>query len=154
MMAFKDTMNKTNRIWRRYRMKLIRQRSKFTGVFLVILMVLVAVPYQSVLAAMIETEATLDITLKGQEARNTIKTILAREDAQAVLRAQGIDPLEAMARVDTLTDTEARRIADQIEELPAGGNFFVTFILVVGIIVIILIITDALGYTNVFTFVR
>ena len=137
-----------------YRMKLIRQRSKSTGVFLVILMVLVAVPYQSVLAAMIETEATLDITLKGQEARNTIKTILAREDAQAVLRAQGIDPLEAMARVDSLTDTEARRIADQIEELPAGGNFFVTFILVVGVIVIILIITDALGYTNVFTFIR
>ena len=135
-------------------MKLIRQRSKSTGVFLVILMVLVAVPYQSVLAAMIETEATLDITLKGQEARNTIKTILAREDAQAVLRAQGIDPLEAMARVDSLTDTEARRIADQIEELPAGGNFFVTFILVVGVIVIILIITDALGYTNVFTFIR
>ena len=135
-------------------MKLIRQHSKSTGVFLVILMVLVAVPYQSVLAAMIETEATLDITFKGQEARNTIKTILAREDAQAVLRAQGIDPLEAMARVDTLTDTEARRIADQIEELPAGGNFFLTFLLVVGIVVVILIITDAMGYTNVFTFVR
>lgn len=137
-----------------YRMKLIRQRSKSTGVFLVILMVLVAVPYQSVLAAMIETEATLDITLKGQEARNTIKTILAREDAQAVLRAQGIDPLEAMARVDTLTDAEAQRIADKIEELPAGGNFFLTFLLVVGIIVVILVITDAMGYTNVFTFVR
>ena len=135
-------------------MKLIRQRSKSTGVFLVILMVLVAVPYQSVLAAMIETEATLDITLKGQEARNAIKTILVREDAQAVLRAQGIDPLEAMARVDSLTDAEAQRIVDEIEELPAGGGFFVTFLLVVGIIVVILIITDAMGYTNVFTFVR
>lgn len=135
-------------------MKLIRQRSKSTGVFLVILMVLVAVPYQSVLAAMIETEATLDITLKGQEARNAIKTILVREDAQAVLRAQGIDPLEAMARVDSLTDVEAQRIVDEIEELPAGGGFFVTFLLVVGIIVVILIITDAMGYTNVFTFVR
>jgi ribosomal protein S13 len=135
-------------------MKLIRQRSKSTGVFLVILMVLVAVPYQSVLAAMIETQATLDITVKGQEARNTIKTILAREDAQAVLRAQGIDPLEAMARVDSLTDAEAQRIADQIEELPAGGGFFLTFLLVVGIIVVILIITDAMGYTNVFTFVK
>jgi hypothetical protein len=135
-------------------MKLIRQRSKSAGVFLVVLMVLLTVPYQSVLAAMIETEATLDITAAGQQARNQIKTILAREDAQTVLRAQGIDPLEAMARVDSLTDTEARRIADQIEELPAGGNFFVTFILVVGIIVIILIITDALGYTNVFTFIR
>ena len=135
-------------------MKLIRQHSKPTGVFLVILMVLVAVPYQSVLAAMIETEATLDITLKGQEARDTIKTILAREDAQAVLRAQGIDPLEAMARVDSLTDAEAQRIVDEIEELPAGGNFLLTFLLVVGIIVVILIITDAMGYTNVFTFVR
>jgi hypothetical protein len=135
-------------------MKLIRQRSKSTGVFLVILMVLVAVPYQSVLAAMIETEATLDITLKGQEARNAIKTILVREDAQAVLRAQGIDPVEAMARVDSLTDAEAQRIVDEIEELPAGGGFFVTFLLVVGIIVVILIITDAMGYTNVFTFVR
>jgi hypothetical protein len=135
-------------------MKLIRQRSKSAGVFLVVLMVLLTVPYQSVLAAMIETEATLDITAAGQQARNHIKTILAREDAQAVLRAQGIDPLEAMARVDSLTDAEAQRIADQIEELPAGGNFFVTFLIVVGVIVIILIITDALGYTNVFTFVK
>ena len=135
-------------------MESIRQRSKFAGVFLVVLMVLLSVPYQPVLAAMIETEAILDITAAGQEARNHIKTILAREDAQAVLKAQGIDPLEALARVDSLTDAEAQRIADEIEELPAGGNFFVTFILVVGIIVIILIITDALGYTNVFTFVR
>ncbi len=135
-------------------MKLIRQRSKSTGVFLVILMVMVAVPYQSVLAAMVETEATLDITIKGQEARNAIKTILAREDAQAVLRAQGIDPLEALARVDSLTDAEAQRIVDEIEELPAGGGFFTTFLIVVGVIVIILIITDAMGYTNVFTFVR
>ena len=135
-------------------MKLIRKRSKSTGVFLVILMVLLTVPYQSVLAAMIETQATLDRTIGGQEARNTIKTILAREDAQAVLRAQGIDPFEAMARVDSLTDAEAQRIADQIEELPAGGGFFVTFLLVVGVIVVILIITDAMGYTNVFTFVK
>ena len=135
-------------------MKLIRRRLKITGVFLVILMLMVAVPYQSVLAAMIETEATLEITAEGQEARNAIKTILAREDAQAVLRAQGIDPLEAMARVDSRTDTEARRIAGEIEDLPAGGGFLVTFLLVVGIIVVILIITDAMGYTNVFTFVR
>ena len=135
-------------------MKLIRQRSKTAGVFLVILMLLVAVPYQSVLAAMIETEATLDITARGQEARNLIKSILAREDAQAVLRAQGIDPNEALARVNSLTDAEARRIADEIEELPAGGNFLLTFLLVVGLIVVILIITDAMGYTDVFTFVR
>ena len=135
-------------------MKLFRQRSKFLSVFLFVLMVLLTAPYQSVLAAMVDTEATLAITADGQNARNTIKTILTREDAQAVLRAQGIDPLEATARVDSLSDAEARRIADQIEELPAGGGFFVTFLIVVGVIVLILAITDAMGYTNVFTFVR
>jgi hypothetical protein len=117
-------------------------------------MVLLTVPYQSVLAAMIHTEATLDMSAKGQDARNAIKSLLAREDAQAVLRAQGIDPLEAMARVDGLTDAEAERIADQIEELPAGGNFLIGLLVAVGIIVIILAITDALGYTDVFTFIR
>ena len=135
-------------------MKLIRQRSKSASVFLITLMVLLTIPYQSVLAAMIETDATLDISVQGQEARNTIKSILAREDAQAVLRAQGIDPLEARARVDSLTDAEAVRIADQIEELPAGGNFFIGVLVAVGIIVVILAITDALGYTDVFTFIR
>ena len=135
-------------------MELIRQRSKSASVFLITLMVLLTIPYQSVLAAMIETGATLDITVQGQEARNTIKSILAREDAQAVLRAQGIDPLEAGARVDSLTDAEAARIADQIEELPAGGNFLIGVLVVVGIIVIILAITDAMGYTDVFTFIK
>ena len=135
-------------------MKLIRQRSKSASVFLITLMVLLTLPYQSVLAAMIETDATLGITVQGQEARNTIKSILAREDIQAVLKAQGIDPLEARARVDSLTDAEAVRIADQIEELPAGGNFLIGLLVAVGIIVVILAITDALGYTDVFTFIR
>jgi hypothetical protein len=117
-------------------------------------MVLLTVPFQAVLADMIETEATLNMSAKGQDARNMIKSILAREDAQAVLRAQGIDPLEAMARVNNLTDAEAVRIADQIEELPAGGNFLIGLLVAVGIIVIILAITDALGYTDVFTFIR
>ena len=154
MIDFKDTMNRMKIIRRRFRMKLIRQRSKSASVFLIILMLLLTVPFQSVLAAMIETEATLDMTAKGQEARNAIKTILAREDAQAVLRAQGIDPQEASARVDSLTDAEAIRIADQIENLPAGGSFFIGLLIAVGVIVIILVITDAMGYTDVFTFVR
>lgn len=135
-------------------MKLIRQRSKSASVFLITLMVLLTLPYQSVLAAMIETDATLGITVQGQEARNTIKSILAREDIQKVLKAQGIDPLEARARVDSLTDAEAMRITDQIEELPAGGNFLIGLLVAVGIIVVILAITDALGYTDVFTFIR
>ncbi|MCK4987581.1 MAG: PA2779 family protein, partial [Desulfobacterales bacterium] len=52
------------------------------------------------------------------------------------------------------TDAEAVRIADKIEELPAGGNFLVGLLIAVGIIVIVLAITDAMGYTDVFTFIK
>ena len=43
-------------------MKLIRRRSKSASVFLITLMILLTIPFQPVLAAMIETDATLDIT--------------------------------------------------------------------------------------------
>ncbi len=43
-------------------MKLIRQNAKPACIFLTFLMLSITVPYQSVLAAMIGTEATLDST--------------------------------------------------------------------------------------------
>ena len=39
------------------------------------------------------------------------------------LRSQGIDPLEAKARIDSLSDAEIVRLADQIDKLPAGGAY-------------------------------
>jgi len=135
-------------------MKLIRQRSKSTSVFLVILMVLLTTPCQSVLAAMIETEASLASIPQGQAARNTIKALLAREDARAVLRAQGINPVEAMARVDSLTDEEIENIATRMDQLPAGGDAFGVIVGAALIVFIVLLVTDILGLTDVFTFVK
>jgi hypothetical protein len=84
-------------------------------------MLLIAVPYQPVLAGMVGTETVLE-TARGQEARNYVKRVLAREDVRTTLMAQGIDPLEAKARVDSLSDAEVVRLAAQIEQLPAGAN--------------------------------
>lgn len=36
--------------------------------------------------------------------------------------AQGIDSLEAKARIDSLSDTEVMRIAYEIDKLPAGAG--------------------------------
>jgi hypothetical protein len=84
-------------------------------------MLLLSLPHKSAFAGMIGTETVLDAT-RGQEARDYLNRTFAREDVRASLVAQGIDPLEAKARVDSLSDAEAVSLADQIEELPAGGS--------------------------------
>jgi len=134
-------------------MKLLRQKAKPVSVLMTILMLLLAVPYQSAFAAMIDTEAVID-TARGQEARDCLKQIIVREDVQAVLTSHGINPLEAKARLDTLSDAEIVRLYDQIEQLPAGGSSLGTAFIAIGVIFIILFITDILGYTDVFSFTR
>ena len=134
-------------------MKLLRQKAKPVSVFMTILMLLLAVPYQSVFAAMIDTEAVIDMA-RGQEVRDYLNRIIAREDVQAVFTSYGINPLEAKARLDTLSDTEIIRLYNQIEQLPAGGSDLGTAFIAVGVVFIILFITDLLGYTDVFSFTR
>ena len=80
-------------------MKVIRRNAKLASVFLTILMLSITIPYQSVLAAMIETEAMLNST-REQQARDDINSLLLREDVQNALMAQGINPIEAKARID------------------------------------------------------
>jgi hypothetical protein len=116
-------------------------------------MLLLSLPHKSALAGMIGTETVLDAT-RSQEARDYLNRILAREDVRASLVAQGIDPLEAKARVDSLSDAEVVSLADQIEELPAGGSALGILVGALLIVFIALLITDILGYTDVFPFVK
>ena len=116
-------------------MKVIRQNAKLASIFLTILMLSITIPYQSVFAAMIGTEATLDST-QAQQARADINNLLSREDVQSALMAQGINPIEAKARIESLSDAEVVRLADQIDKLPAGGGAIQLFPVWVGIAII------------------
>jgi len=116
-------------------------------------MLLLSLPHKSAFAGMIETETALNAT-RGQEARDYLNRILAREDVRASLVAQGIDPLEAKARVESLSDAEVVSLADQIEELPAGGSALGIIVGTLLIVFIVLLITDILGYTDIFPFVK
>ena len=110
-------------------MRLIRRKAKLASVFLTILMLYLSVPFDSILAAMIETETTLD-SPSAQQARDEINKLLLREDVQSELLAHGIEPLEAKARIDSLSDAEVVRLADQIHEIPAGGDVGSAIVLV------------------------
>ena len=133
-------------------MQNIRNRLRPASIFLVILMLMVSLPYQSALAALIGTEDLMG-SQKAAEARAYITNVLAREDIQKALIARGIDPIEVQARIGTLTDKEAIQFADTMEQLPAGGSVGVIVGLAV-LVFLVLLVTDILGYTDIFPFVK
>ena len=134
-------------------MKSIRKRISIISLFMATIMLLIAIPYQPLLAAMVPTEATI-YKFKAQDARDHLKTLISGNDIKNALISQGIDPYEAKARVDSLSDSEVIEVADKIEQLPTGGGVFGAVIGAALIVFLVLLLTDILGYTDVFPFVK
>ena len=128
-------------------------RLKTVAFFMATLMVMIAVPYQAVLAALVPTEAAVEAR-SAQEARGLIHSLLAREEVQARLQLHGIDPGEAKARVDSLSDAETIEVAKRIDRLSAGGSAVGIIAGAILLVFFVLLITDLLGLTDVFPFVR
>ena len=101
---------------------------------------------QSASAAMISTETAIEMA-ERQGRIDHINEVLARESVQNTLVRYGVDPADASARVDALTDTELQTLERQLEQLPAGGGV----VEVVGIVAIVLVILELLGVTNFFS---
>lgn len=90
---------------------------------------LIWTPYQVATAGMIATEQS--VASSGDRA--ALNTFLARADVATQLQTLGIDAATAKARVAALSDAEARTLAGQVADAPAGGVYSA------GIIAIILI---------------
>lgn len=134
-------------------MKMIRQPAKPMCILLAICTLLLSIPCKSALARMVKTETVLEMS-QGQEARDYLNQALAREDVQTALIAQGIHPLEAKTRIDSLSNGEVVSLANQIEQLPAGGSALGIILGTALVVFLVLLITDILGYTDVFPFVK
>ena len=132
-------------------MKLIRKLSKPGAFFLSFYMLMSACPYQSAWAVMIATELIVDAE-RSQIIRNRLNTLLAREDIQTSMVSLGIDPAEARVRLDSLSDDEILQWADSVVEQPAGGSGGEWGLVGIAVVVafIILLITELLGYTDMF----
>lgn len=135
-------------------MKRVFRIVKPVSLVLAVYVFMISGPQQAAMAALVGTETVLDAG-RVQSARERVRILMDREDIQAALVRQGIDPQEARARAEALSDAEAVRLAGAIESLPAGGSSAVGII--VGALVIVfllLLISDILGYTNVFPFTK
>ena len=100
-------------------------------------------------AAIISTEAVVNAE-QAQQQRDHVRDLLNRNDVKAYLSARGVDLANVQARVDSLTDAEVHALASRLDQHPAGGGFLGVAL----IVFIVLLITDILGYTDIFPFVN
>ena len=109
---------------------------------------LVSLPMaQSAQAAIITTDQAIELSDRTQQIAR-INDVLARESVQEVLVTLGVDPVDASARVESLTTEELHLLEGRLADLPAGGTGVVE---VVGIVAIVLIVLELLNVTNFFT---
>jgi hypothetical protein len=104
-------------------------------------------------SAMVDT-AEIFRQSQNDFSRKRINMFLDRYEVHKHLVDCGINPDEAKARVDSLTDEEIENIASRMDQLPAGGDAFGAIVGAALIVFIVLLVTDILGLTDVFTFVK
>lgn len=116
-------------------------------------MFLITGPIDAARAALITTEQALEPAAQA-DARARVSAFLARDDVRRQMAAYGVDPAEASRRVASLSDAEVQRIAGHLDRLPAGQDAVVAIIGAAVLIFLVLLVTDLLGLTHIFPFVR
>lgn len=129
------------------------QKKKTIAIPVIIALSILSIISAPAHAAMVDTgeifrQCRHDLTSKS------INTFLDRSEIQKFLVDWGISPGEAKARVDSLTDEEIENIASRMDQLPAGGGALGTIVGAALIVFIVLLVTDILGLTDVFSFVK
>jgi len=129
------------------------QRRKVIAILLIVTFSAFSIISTSARAAMVDTGEILKQS-QYDLSRKSINLFLDRSEVQQYLVAWGVSPEEAKARIDSLTDEEIENIVSGIDNLPAGGDGLGTIVGASLLIFIILLITDILGFTDVFPFVK
>jgi hypothetical protein len=130
-------------------MKLLRRLTKPVSHLVVLGLLALSLHLPAAHAGMVGTEAVVNAA-QAQQDRERLHSALSRDDVQAQLLARGVDPAQVQARVDSLTDEEMQTLATHMDQLPAGGSVVGALVL----IFLVLLVTDLLGLTNVFPFVK
>lgn len=106
-------------------------------------------------SAMIGTDASRPVTADHvQDARAKLATFLDRPDVARQMARLGVPADEAKARAAALSDDEVLAAAGRVDQLPAGGDGFGALIGAAVLIFLVLLVTDILGFTKVFSFTK
>lgn len=134
-------------------MLFLRGYSRFIALPLAVLMMVVTMPLGVAQAGLVGTDQVIAPS-NAEAGRERVAAFISREDVRGEMRKMGVDPDEAAARVAVLSDVEIQRIAAEIDRSPAGQSAVGAVVGAVVLIFLILLITDLLGLTDVFPFVK
>ena len=100
-------------------------------------------------AAMISNDTLIPQAVHDLNVERVI-SLLEKTEIQEKLINMGVDPIAAKKRVNQLSDQELSVLLEEIDNLPAGGDAGGLLLT----LFIVLVITDMLGATDVFPFVK
>jgi hypothetical protein len=132
------------------------QISNFQRTVAIVLTIMMATnmgPIGLAQAKMVTTDQVIEIADPAHD-RAKVESFILRDDVQRQLVLLGIDPEEATSRVGGLSDQEIQEIAGRLDELPAGQGAVGAIVGAAVLIFLVLLITDLLGLTDVFPFVK
>ncbi len=118
-----------------------------------LLMAMTSMPIGVAQAEMVTTDQVIE-QVNPPEDRTRVMDFMLRDDVQQQLTILGVDPEEAARRVASLSDEEIQQIAGRLEEMPAGEGGVGPIVGAILIIFLVLLVTDLLGLTDVFPFVK
>lgn len=124
------------------------------ALFMALVMTAVSMPVHMAGAAMVSSEQVIEEVASADD-RLRVMDFMARTDVRQQMIDLGIDPEEAARRAASLTDAEIQQIAGKLDQLQAGqGSLIGALVGAILIIFLVLLITDLLGLTDVFPFIK
>jgi hypothetical protein len=88
----------------------------------------------------------VDRAAAREAAMARIDAVLARAEVRGQLERYGVDSAAAQERVAALTDQELQTLANDLDNLPAGGDLLA----VAGIVFLVLLILELVGVIDIF----
>jgi hypothetical protein len=113
---------------------------------LVAVCLMICAPLAPAQAGIVGTDTAISMTERA-DAVSRISAVLMRDDVRNQLESLGVDPADAMDRVDALTDSELAQLQSSLDQMPAGGDVLA----ILGVMLVVLLVLELLGVTNVFT---
>lgn len=104
---------------------------------------------QAAFAGMVSTPELVDKQFVQDEKQRMLQ-LLSTEEVQSQLIALGVDADDAKQRLENMSGAEVVAFANKMDEMPAGSGIVGAAVLVF----LVLLVTDLLGYTDVFPFVK
>jgi len=133
-------------------MERLRKLSRPTSYLVLLCMLNLGSYVPAARAAIVGTEtvaAEQDVEMQ----RAQLNRMLDNEIVKSFLLANGVDREIVQSRLDGLSNAEIRALSERFDEYPAGEGFETVLILAF-LAFIALLITDILGYTDIFPFVK